>query len=68
MLTVKPISVKPMLSGLFMYKTMVEPEGKIRSVVAFTAVAFNPRLFPAATGVVTYVKSGVKFSPFAATA
>ncbi len=52
MLTVKPMSFKPMLSGLFMYMTIVEPEGKIRLVVAKCAVSVNPRSLVAATGVV----------------
>ena len=68
MLTVKPMSFKPMLSGSFRYMTMVEPEGKIKALFARVAVSIKPRPLSAATGVATYARSAVKSSPSAATA
>ena len=64
MLTVKPMSFRPMLSGSLTYMTMVEPEGKTKSVVARCAVSVNPRLLAAITGAVTYCRSVVKSSAF----
>ncbi len=58
MLTVNPMSVKPMLSGLLTYMTMVVPAGKIKLVVAKCEVSANPKSAPTATGVAMYARVG----------
>ena len=69
MLTVKPMSVKPMLSGLLMYMTIVEPDGKIRVVCCYSVRYLLIQVsVVAATGVATYDRSAVKSSAVTAAA
>jgi hypothetical protein len=46
MLIVKPTSFKVKLSGLLMYMTIVEPEGKTKDPVAVAKVSANPVTIP----------------------